>query len=102
MDTRQKREGVLSPSLALFNGHLNRATKKAKRAFKQMFGPVAWKKEMEPLVKSGIMVILQEPPTLYTSFYVHTVFAFVNEHRYLSKEQKELLDEFYLKKEPHG
>lgn len=72
----------MNPHLALFNCHVNKANRRAKVAFIEKYGKAVWDKQLQPKVTTGIMVILQEPPTKYTRFYVNTVTKFVNEDRY--------------------
>lgn len=75
----KKNKEPMNFQFALFNGHVNDAFKKAKKAFIQSFGQAGWDKHIEPFSKKGIMSILQDTPTKETLAYVFAVSAFVNE-----------------------
>lgn len=68
-------------SLAVFNGHINDAFSKAKKAFIKRFSQEDWNTAIEPFCKKGIMGIFRNPPNEKTSWYVESVAMYVNEVR---------------------
>ena len=72
----------MDPHLSVFNCHVNKADRRAKAAFIEKYGKAVWDKQLQPKVKTGIMVIFKERPTKYTRFYVAAITKFVNEDRY--------------------
>lgn len=68
-----------TPFFAVFNSHINNADRRARRAFRERFGPGVWKRQMTYYVRKGIMSVFDDPPNQYTQAYVHLVTQFVNE-----------------------
>jgi len=75
----RSKEKVMDVVTAVFNGHVNGAFRKAKKAFIQFYGRDKWDKHIRPFDENGIMAIFDEDPNKYTEFYAHAVFCFANE-----------------------
>lgn len=74
-------EEILDINFSLFNGHINNASEKAKKAFIKRFNQEEWDKHIQPFEDNGIMTIFAKKPNRYTLWYVETVAVFVNENR---------------------
>lgn len=64
--------------LAVFNCWEYDRTK-ARNLFRKKFGEDAWKKEIKPIIRRGIMCLFHNSPNKYTLFYAETLARIVNE-----------------------
>ena len=83
MKTEAKSSERLSPTWAVFNGHINDASDRAFLLLDEFSPSLA--NEVREIEENGggIMSIFQVPPTPATSAYAWLVTAFVNEDRAL-------------------
>lgn len=72
---------VMDPYFSLFNLHVNDAGERARAAFIKRFGVDVWRENIGPDYESGVMAIMQKPPTEFTKWFVETIWVFVNENR---------------------
>lgn len=71
----------LNPRWALFYGHRNDATERAKTKFITSNGKNCWNKEIQPFVNQGIMSLFNAKPNKWTVEFLKDVCRFVNEKK---------------------
>jgi hypothetical protein len=64
---------------SVFNCHINNAQEKAIGAFRKKYGREVFLKEIDPLIKRGIMSVFNQEPNEHTLFFVKRIEFYVNQ-----------------------